>query len=81
MNTSDNPNFNYMSASALASRRIIDKSSYTTTPDHSSADATPPCGEWVKKQPLDGEKLKKINLILQIEQNSGTKAVEPSSKK
>lgn len=80
MDMSDNFRFIYMPASALASRRIIEQSSYTTTPDQSPADATPPCGEAVYKRSLDAEKIKTVDLILQMEQTTDAQTFEPCSK-
>lgn len=77
MNMSDNSRFIYVPGSTLASRRIIEQSSYTTTPDQSSADATPACGETVYKTSLDDEKMNTVNLILEMEQTSGVKVFQP----
>lgn len=73
----DSSRFIYMPASALASRRLIEQSSYTTTPAQSPNDPTPPCGEAVYKRSLDAEEIKTVDLILQKEQNSDTKHFEP----
>lgn len=76
----DNVKFIYMPASSLASRRIIEQSSYTTTPDQSPNDPTPPCGEAVHKRSLNAEEMKTVDLILQMEQNSHAKTFEPPSR-
>lgn len=65
-----------MPASALASRQIIEQSSYTTTPDQSSTDPTPPCGEAVFKKPFDADSLQKVDLYLQIEQRCHAEDIE-----
>lgn len=76
MDMADNSRFIYMPASALASRRIIDQSSYTTTPDQTPTDATPPCGEAVYKRSLDAEKIKTVDLILQMQQTMDARTFE-----
>lgn len=66
MYTSDQPKFQFLSAGALASRRIIEESSYTTTPDQSPADPVPPCGEAIyRRKALDKEGLKAVGVILE----------------
>lgn len=77
MNMSDNSRFIYIPASALASRKIIEQSSYTTTPGQSSADPTPPCGEMVYQTSLDDEKIRIVDSILAMEQTSDAEAYEP----
>ena len=57
--------FTYMSGAALASRRIIEQSSYTTTPSRSPGDATPSCGEAVYDWKLGEENMKKVDSLLQ----------------
>lgn len=81
MNMSDNSRFIYMPASALASRRIIEQSSYSTTPNQSSTDATPPCGEAVYKRSLDDDKINNVDLFLEMEQISDSELLEPHSRK
>lgn len=81
VNKSENSRFIYMPASSLASRRIIEQSSYTTTPDQSSTDPTPPCGEAMYKRSLDDEKIKTVDSILQMKQISDTEIFEPPSEK
>lgn len=77
MNMSDDSRFIYVPGSTLASRKIIEQSSYTTTPDQSSADPTPACGEAVYKTSLNTEKMQTVNLILEMEQTSGAKVFQP----
>lgn len=78
MDASDKSRFVFTPASALASRKIIEESSYTTTPNQSSADPTPPCGEAVyRKKPLDAEKLKTVNTILKRDQTGDSKTFKP----
>lgn len=67
---SNNSRFIYMPASALASRQIIDQSSYTTTPNQSPTDPTPSCGEYMYKRSLDNEEIKDIDFILEMERES-----------
>lgn len=82
MDASDKSKFLFMSGSALASRRIIEESSYATTPDQSSADPTPPCGEAVyRKKPLDTENLKTVDMILKMGQARDGETLRPPSKK
>lgn len=77
---SDTSKFLYIPASALASRRIIEESSYTTTPDQSSADGIPSCGEAVvHEKSLDGEKMKAVDMLLQMNQSSNDDGFEPST--
>ena len=78
---SDSSKFIYMPASSLASRRIIEQSSYTTTPAQSPTDPTPPCGETVYKRSLDAQNIETVDLILQTEQHSDTKMFESPSRK
>jgi hypothetical protein len=79
---SDTSKFLYMPASALASRRIIEESSYTTTPDQSSADGILSCGEAVvHEKSLDTEKMKAVDMILQMNQSSNDDGFEPSTEK
>lgn len=69
MYTSDQSKFQFLSAGALASRRIIEESSYTTTPDQSPADPIPSCGEAIyRRKALDKEGLKAIDVILEQRQ-------------
>lgn len=72
---SDN-RFTYMSAGALASRRIIEQSSYTTTPSKSPGDATPSCGEAVYEWKLGEENMKKVDSLLQEQEASGVKKLK-----
>lgn len=66
MHTSDQSKFQFLSAGALASRRIIEESSYTTTPDQSPADPVPPCGEAIyRSKSLDKEGLEAVGFILE----------------
>lgn len=66
MCTSDQSKFQFPSAGALSSRRIIEESSYTTTPDQSPADPVPPCGEAIyRRKALDKEGLKTVGVILE----------------
>lgn len=62
-----------MSEGALASRRIIEQSSYTTTPSRSPGDATPYCGEAVYHWKLVEEDMRKVDSLLQEQKVSGTK--------
>lgn len=49
------PRFVYVPASSLASRAIIEQCSYMTTPDLSSSEMTPACGEAVYKKSSDAD--------------------------
>jgi hypothetical protein len=67
--------FTYLSAGGLASRRIIEESSYTTTPSRTPGDATPACGESIYKCVLGDENIKKVDSILEAERTiDGKKA-------
>lgn len=78
---SDSSRFVYVPGSTLASRRIIEQSSYRTTPDQSSADPTPACGEAVYKTSLDDEKMNTVNLILEMEQTPTVKRFSRTARK
>ena len=69
---SDN-RFTYMSGAALASRRIIEQSSYTTTPSRSPGDASPSCGEAVYDWKLGEENMKKVDSLLEEQEVSDAK--------
>lgn len=79
MDASDKSRFIFTPGSALASRKIIEESSYTTTPDQFSADPTPPCGEAIyRKKPIDAEKLKTVNMILKKIRHRRLRHLSPS---
>ena len=65
--------FTYMSGAALASRRIIEQSSYTTTPSRSPGDATPSCGEAIYDWKLGEENMKKVDSLLEEQEVSDAK--------
>lgn len=78
MYTSDQSKFQFLSAGALASRRIVEESSYTTTPDQSPADPIPPCGEAIyRRKTLDKEGLKAVDVILEQNQSSAVMQQKP----
>lgn len=78
MYTADQSKFQFLSAAALASRRIVDESSYTTTPDQSPADPIPPCGEAIyRRNALNKEGLKAVDVILEQNQTSAVKQQMP----
>lgn len=69
MHASDQSKFQFLSAGALASLRIIEKSSYTITPDQSPADPVPACGETIyRRKALDNEGLEAVDVILETSQ-------------
>lgn len=58
------PRFVYVPASSLASRAIIEQCSYTTTPNLSSSEMTPACGEAVHKKSSDADNMDLVDLKL-----------------
>ncbi|OJJ31443.1 hypothetical protein ASPWEDRAFT_45368 [Aspergillus wentii DTO 134E9] len=67
---SDTSHFTYIPAGALASRRIIEESSYRTTPAQSSQDKTPPCGEATYKHSIGEKETEAINAALRNRTNA-----------
>lgn len=78
--------FQFQSAGVLASRRLIEEPSHTTTPGptphHSPADPVPPCCEAIyRRKALDKEGLEAVGGILKLSQALEMKEQEPFSKK
>ena len=79
MSTAHNPKYAYVPASSLASRRIIEQSSYNTTPDHSPYASTPPCGEWVSSTTLDTKDMETVHSAIRMMRDSETKTPKHDS--
>lgn len=66
----------WVPASSQASRKIIEESSYATTPAQSTGEPTPPCGQRVNKIAFSKQEIKEIDTMLQKETTLASQSSE-----